>query len=167
MSNHITFEICIDSVQGAIAAEKSGAQRVELCDNLVEGGTTPSAAKIQLAREKIRIALNVIIRPRGGDFCYSDVEFDTMKRDLTLAKDWGADGLVIGILFGYPKIRLLVDNKVSFAAHAAKNYRICNIILTQNYVTETVSLLLVPFAVFFQSVEISLRKKVIISYILL
>ena len=98
MPVEIPFEICIDSVQGAVAAQENGAQRVELCDNLIEGGTTPSAAKVQLAREKISIGLNVIVRPRGGDFCYSDLEFDTMKRDLALAKEWGADGLVIGIL---------------------------------------------------------------------
>lgn len=92
------FEICIDSVEGAIAAQMGGAQRVELCDNLVEGGTTPSLGMIQLARRKIEIGLNVIIRPRGGDFLYSDLEFEVMKLDIQAAKAAGADGVVFGLL---------------------------------------------------------------------
>src|SRR4029079_2315147 len=72
--------------------------RVELCDNLLEGGTTPSAGTIELARQHLTIALNVIIRPRGGDFCYSKIEFEIMRRDIELVKLMGADGVVIGIL---------------------------------------------------------------------
>jgi copper homeostasis protein len=81
-----------------MAAEQGGADRVELCDNLYEGGTTPSYGCIQLTREKISIGLNVIIRPRGGDFLYSDLEFEIMKRDVTTTKALGADGIVFGIL---------------------------------------------------------------------
>lgn len=92
------FEICIDSVEGAMAAQAGGAQRVELCDNLVEGGTTPSIGMIELVRSKIEIGLNVIIRPRGGDFLYSDLEFEVMKRDILAAKNAGADGIVMGLL---------------------------------------------------------------------
>ena len=92
------FEICVDSVEGAIAAQTGGAQRVELCDNLLEGGTTPSAGTIAVARQHLTIGLNVIIRPRGGDFCYSDVEFAVMQHDVAQAKQLGADGVVIGLL---------------------------------------------------------------------
>jgi len=97
MSNLI-YEICIDSVDGAVAAQQGGAQRVELCDNLVEGGTTPSIGTIRLARSQISIGLNVIIRPRGGDFCYTPLEFETMRQDILAAREAGADGVVIGIL---------------------------------------------------------------------
>lgn len=95
---NLTYEICIDSVDGAVAAQQGGAQRVELCDNLVEGGTTPSIGTIRLARREIRIGLNVIIRPRGGDFCYTPLEYEAMAEDIRAVKEAGADGVVIGLL---------------------------------------------------------------------
>ena len=98
MDKPVILEVCVDSVEGAVAAQEGGADRVELCGNLIEGGATPSAAVIQLTRQRIDIGLNVIIRPRGGDFCYSDIEFDVMKLDVELAREWGANGVVIGIL---------------------------------------------------------------------
>lgn len=93
-----TIEICVDSVESAVAAQSGGAQRVELCDNLMEGGTTPSFGSIQVARQLLNIKLHVIIRPRGGDFLYSDTEFEIMKRDIEAAKGLGVDGVVIGLL---------------------------------------------------------------------
>lgn len=92
------LEVCIDSVASALAAEKGGADRVELCANLVDGGTTPSAGMIQTVRSAITIDLQVMIRPRGGDFLYTSEELDVMKRDIQIAKDLGADGLVFGCL---------------------------------------------------------------------
>jgi copper homeostasis protein len=92
------IEVCVDSVESAIAAQAGGADRVELCDSLIEGGTTPSAGAIVVARERLSIGLHVIIRPRGGDFCYSDLEFEIMRRDILRCKELGADGIVIGIL---------------------------------------------------------------------
>ncbi len=94
----ITLEICATSVASCIAAQEGGAQRIELCDNLLEGGTTPSYGTIAMAREKVQIALYPIIRPRGGDFLYDGLEFEVMKRDITLCKQLGCDGVVIGIL---------------------------------------------------------------------
>src|ERR1041384_6169887 len=90
------IEICVDSVEGAIAAQRAGAARVELCGNLIEGGTTPRGGGTKRARESLRIGLQVIIRPRGGDFLYSDVEFSVMSEDVRLAKALKADGVVFG-----------------------------------------------------------------------
>ncbi|MDJ1506410.1 copper homeostasis protein CutC [Xanthocytophaga agilis] len=98
MSDQITVEICVNSAISAIEAQKGGANRVELCENLWEGGTTPSAGTIAIARKNLTIQLFVIIRPRGGDFLYSDDEFDVMKHDILTAKQLGADGIVTGIL---------------------------------------------------------------------
>jgi copper homeostasis protein len=92
------IEICVDSAAGAFVAERGGANRVELCDNLLEGGTTPSAGTIKVARRGLKIGLQVIIRPRGGDFLYSQEEMEVMREDIRLAKDLGADGVVIGCL---------------------------------------------------------------------
>lgn len=98
MSKQIILEMCIDSVESAVSSQEGGANRVELCDNLMEGGTTPSAGAIALTRQMINIDLNVIIRPRGGDFCYSHVEFEVMKYDIDQARQLGANGVVIGLL---------------------------------------------------------------------
>jgi copper homeostasis protein len=98
MVSSILFEACVDSVEAALAAQAGGADRVELCADLMDGGCTPSSGTIQLTRKLLNIRMNVIIRPRGGDFCYSDIEFETMKLDIELCKRAGADGVVIGLL---------------------------------------------------------------------
>jgi copper homeostasis protein len=92
------IEVCAGSVQSVIEAEKGGASRVELCDNLFEGGTTPSAATIELSCKSVKIPIYVMIRPRGGDFFYSALEFEIMKKDIFYAKKYGASGIVIGFL---------------------------------------------------------------------
>ncbi len=92
------IEACVNSAVSAIEAQKGGAGRVELCENLHDGGTTPSAGSIRLARNKLQIDLFVMIRPRGGDFLYSTEEFEIMKEDIRVAKNLGADGVVFGIL---------------------------------------------------------------------
>ena len=92
------LEICCYSVESAFAAEKAGADRIELCDNFSEGGTTPSYATINYAIKNLKIPINVIVRPRGGDFLYSDMEFEIMKQEVLEIKNLGANGIVFGIL---------------------------------------------------------------------
>ena len=92
------FEVCVDSVDSAVAAEQGGATRVELCAALLEGGLTPSAGTIAITRAQVSIGLQVMIRPRGGDFLYSDTEFASMKHDIELAKQLGSNGVVFGLL---------------------------------------------------------------------
>jgi len=94
----LKLEICCYSVESAIKAERATANRIELCDNYSEGGTTPSYAAIKLALEKIAIPINVIIRPRGGDFVYSDLEFESIKQDVLMCKKMGTNGVVVGFL---------------------------------------------------------------------
>jgi copper homeostasis protein len=98
MENKVDLEICVGGVHSALEAEAGGADRVELCDNLVEGGTTPSAGMITVTRAAISITLHVIIRPRGGDYHYSPEEIQAMKHDIRVARELGADGVVIGLL---------------------------------------------------------------------
>jgi copper homeostasis protein len=92
----VLVEACVDSVESALAAERGGAGRLELCDALFDGGTTPSAGMIAACRERVSIPLFVIIRPRGGGFVYSDSELDVMRRDIVAARGLGVDGVVIG-----------------------------------------------------------------------
>jgi len=92
------LEICCYTVESAILAEQAGADRIELCDNYSEGGTTPSFASIEYCLEKVKIPVNVIVRPRGGDFLYSSDEFEIVKRDVKKIKEMGASGIVAGFL---------------------------------------------------------------------
>ena len=97
-TNLFKIEACIGTLQSGIEAEKGGANRVELCDNLAEGGTTPSAALIQMTKEKLQIPAAVMIRPRHGDFLYSDLEFEIMKKDIEFCKSVGVEAVVFGLL---------------------------------------------------------------------
>lgn len=92
------IEVCASSLQSALNAQSGGAKQIELCDNLYQGGTTPGPGTLELAREMLTIGINVLIRPRGGDFLYSDIEFETIKRDILFCKKMGCDGVVIGFL---------------------------------------------------------------------
>lgn len=92
------IEVCSFSLNSCLVAQRAGASRIELCGGLAEGGTTPSAGLIQLVRQQLTIPFYVMIRPRGGDFLYSETEFVVMKADIQLAKALGADGLVFGLL---------------------------------------------------------------------
>ncbi len=94
----IKIEICAFSLESCLAAEKGGANRIELCGSMYEGGTTPSAGLIQVAKQRVNIEIHAMIRPRGGDFCYSDDEISVMQADIRMAKELGCEGIVLGIL---------------------------------------------------------------------
>jgi copper homeostasis protein len=98
MTEPILVEACVDSIDSALAAAHGGAHGIELCANLVEGGTTPSAGTLALCRERLDIPIHVLIRPRGGDFLYSTAEFTVMLEDIRRAKQAGAQGVVTGAL---------------------------------------------------------------------
>ncbi|WP_157143320.1 copper homeostasis protein CutC [Brachyspira pilosicoli] len=117
------IEICVDSVESCINAERGGADRLELCGNMFEGGTTPSYGVLQLAREMVSKPIYAMVRPRGGDFCYNDIEFEIMKREIKLMKELKIDGIVFGILTKEGKVDkercsklldLLGTNKATF-----------------------------------------------------
>jgi copper homeostasis protein len=110
----IKIEICLESVQSILEAEKGGADRVEFCSDLFEGGLTPTLGAFKTARKYTNMKMNVMIRPRGGDFCYSDLEFETMIEDVRLFKAEGANAIVFGILTSEGEIdmersRLLIE----------------------------------------------------------
>jgi copper homeostasis protein len=92
------IEICCGSIQSAANAKAGGAVRVELCQGLVEGGTTPSPATIQYAVRELGLRVFVLVRPRGGDFCYNELEVKTMEDDVAFCKTAGAAGIVVGFL---------------------------------------------------------------------
>jgi copper homeostasis protein len=92
------LEIAANSLGSALAAQEGGADRIELCDNLGEGGTTPSYGTLAITRDRLRIPLYVLIRPRAGDFCYDAAEVDVMLRDIESCVKLGCDGVVVGAL---------------------------------------------------------------------
>ena len=92
------LEITVETVGAALAAQRGGAQRIELCSELAKGGLTPGADVMRLARQKVRVPIFAMIRPRGGNFVYSAAEFETMQRDIETARQLGMDGMVLGLL---------------------------------------------------------------------
>lgn len=92
------LEICCTSFQSVVNAQNSGADRIELCDNIYEGGTTPSNGLISKVKSELVIPVHVLIRPRGGNFIYSEEEFDVMRQDIVVCKENGVNGVVSGVL---------------------------------------------------------------------
>ena len=107
-----TLEICVDSVKSAINAERGKATRLELCSNLIIGGTTPTKSLFEEVKKNVNIPINVLIRPRFGDFLYSDSEVNIIKNEIKMFKKLGVDGIVVGILTKNGEIDL--DNMKKF-----------------------------------------------------
>ncbi|MGI8497713.1 MAG: copper homeostasis protein CutC [Gemmatimonadaceae bacterium] len=108
MPRSILVEACIDSVASALAAERGGAGRLELCAGLADGGTTPSAGMITAVKAHVTLPLFVIVRPRGGGFEHSEEELDVMHREISAAKELGVDGIVVGALRSDGRVHLEV-----------------------------------------------------------
>ena len=117
MSRPYILEISVETVDAALAAERAGADRIELCSNTNEGGTTPAFGLMQSARERMRLPIFAMIRPRAGDFLYSGVEFAAMQSDIDSAKKLQLDGIVLGLLDGHGKIDVARTSQL--IAHAA------------------------------------------------
>jgi copper homeostasis protein len=98
MQNGIVLEVCVESIDYAVAAERGGANRIELCSDLASDGITPSAGLMETARHHTHLPIHVLVRPRAGDFLYSDAEFEVMERDIRTAKNLGMNGIVLGLL---------------------------------------------------------------------
>ena len=125
----LILEICANSIQSAINAQQAGAHRVELCENLAQGGTTPSFGLISQVKKHLTIKLYVLIRPRPGDFLYTDLEFDVIKKDIEICKQLGVDGVVCGILLSNGEIDIVRTKELvkfakpmSFTFHRAFDF---------------------------------------------
>jgi copper homeostasis protein len=118
VQNRCALEIAVETVEAAVAAERGGADRVELCFNLSVGGLTPDIALVRAVQKQIQIPTFLMIRPRPGDFVYSAAEFAQMKQSIATAKDLGVDGLVLGILTQTARVDMARTSElVSLAAH--------------------------------------------------
>ena len=98
MRNRYILEISVESIEAATAAERGGAQRIELCSNAREGGTTPSRELMRSVRERVRLPIFSMVRPRAGNFVYTEEEFEAMRHEIEAAKECRMDGVVLGLL---------------------------------------------------------------------
>ncbi len=117
MNGPYQLEICANSIASAMSAQEGRADRVEFCQNLEWGGTTPSAGQIRIARERLSIGLHVLIRPRTGDFLYSTTEFEEMKADVLFCKEANCDGVVVGLLQANGRIDQVRTTELVTLAH--------------------------------------------------
>lgn len=129
MKNYI-LEACVDSVESALAAQDGGATRLELCSNLIIGGTTPSPCLFEEIRELSGICTHILIRPRFGDFCYTEYEFHVMRREVGNFRKLGADGVVIGILrpdgmLDVERMKILMEEAGNMSVTLHRAFDVC------------------------------------------
>ena len=129
MENYI-LECCVDSVESAINAAKGGASRLELCSNLIIGGTTPDAALVKEIRKYTDIRIHALIRPRFGDFCYTQHEMEMMKFQIRALKEAGVEGVVIGVLdeegnLDVPKMKELMQEAEGLSVTLHRAFDMC------------------------------------------
>lgn len=129
MENYI-LECCVDSVESALNAAKGGASRLELCSNLVIGGTTPDTALVKEIRKYTDIRIHALIRPRFGDFCYTEHEMEIMKAQIRALKEAGVEGVVIGVLdedgnLDIPKMRELLQEADNMSVTLHRAFDMC------------------------------------------
>jgi len=113
----ISIEVCVEGIGSALTAFKAGASRIELCDNLLQGGTTPSSGTLRALRKKTDKDIFVLIRPRAGDFLYSNDEFEVLCEDIRIAKSEGANGIVSGALMADGRIDKVKTARMIEEAH--------------------------------------------------
>ncbi len=97
-ARRVAIEVCVENTDGLVAAQRAGADRIELCASLLEGGLTPSSGMVEVAKRLATVPFHVIVRPRGGDFLYTDIEFAAMIADVRALRQIGVDGVVVGCL---------------------------------------------------------------------
>jgi len=125
------LEICCYGIDCAITAQLAGADRLELCSAPKEGGLTPSAGVLRKVKERVSIPVHPIIRPRGGDFCYTDAEFETMLEDIAFVRELGYPGLVIGMLDGeghvdVPRMKRVMEQAQGMAVTFHRAFDMCH-----------------------------------------
>lgn len=124
------LECCVDSVESAINAAKGGASRLELCSNLIIGGTTPDVALVKEIRKYSDIRIHALIRPRFGDFCYTEYEMEIMKSQIRALKEAGVEGVVIGVLdadgnLDISKMKELLQNAEGMSVTLHRAFDMC------------------------------------------
>lgn len=130
MKEHSVLEVCVDSAESALAAVRGGADRLELCANLVIGGTTPSPALYREIRRTSDIRMHALIRPRFGDFCYTDSEFRTILDEISMYRSLGAEGVVIGVLrpdgnLDLERMKLLMEETEGMSVTLHRAFDVC------------------------------------------
>lgn len=144
-----TLEVCADSVESVLAAEKGGADRIELCGNVVIGGTTPSESLFREIRRHSDIKIHALIRPRFGDFCYTEYEFDIIRSEVRRFRELGAQGVVIGMLrpdgsLDMEHLAQLMEEAKGMSVTLHRAFDVCRD--PMEALEQAISLVLIPFS---------------------